>query len=195
MKLRIFIFVLLPIVLYGCFAYDNTITWQDSSNVILFIPGEKFKKDTSNLEIRFELDRANRQLVLPFVYCTIHRMRPLYNPTVGMSSEDASIVKFFDLRVDIKTIDGNSIFRESYQDTVSLNIFDREGYFDGKRYKYNANEHSFKKDLIPRLKKVNDSILIDYSLKVIDTEGNIDSVMRTEIKFIRTTYKNFGAIL
>jgi hypothetical protein len=193
MKLKIFIFVFLPIVLNGCFAYDNTITWQDSSKVILHIPGERFKKDTSYLNIRFELDRANRQLVLPLVFCEIRKIKPFYHPTIGISSMDASIVKFFDLTVDITTLNGDSIFRENYLDTVSLNIFDIEGYFDGERYKYNANQYSFKKDLIPKLKKMKDSILINYSLKTIDTLGIVSEIEKQNVSFIRTKYRRFGS--
>ena len=171
----------------GCFVYDNTISWQDSADVIRYVPGEKLKKDTSDLKVRLEIERKNRQFFLPFLFVEIHRNKPLYYPEVGMSSMDQKVVKYFDLKVEIKTLKNEPVFTRLYPDTVVLNIFDEE--------KYNANLWQFSADLIPELKEIEDSIVVNYNLNTIDTLGNVTAIKKQNVKFVRTKYKRFGSFL
>lgn len=174
-------------LLNGCFVYDNTITWQDASDVIRYVPGENVKWDKHGLNVRLEIERKNRQFFLPFVFVEFHRSKPLYSPEIGMSSMDQKIIKFFDLKVEINTLNNEPIFSKMYPDTVKLNKFDE--------YEYNANMWQFNADLIPTLKEIEDSILINYSLKTIDTLGNVSAIEKQNVKFVRTKYRRFGSFI
>src|SRR5690554_6862272 len=183
MRNQILTFITFLLTLNGCFVYDNTITWQDASDVIRYVPGEKIKWNKHGLNVRLEIERKNRQLYLPFLFVEFHRNRPLYYPEVVISSMDQKIIKFYDLNIEINTIKNEPLFTKLYSDTVSLNQF--------KDNKYNANLWHFSTDLIPELKEIEDSILINYSLKTIDTLGIVSKIERQNVKFIRTKYRRF----
>ena len=98
---------------------------------------------------------------------------------------DQKIVKFYDFRIEILTLEDDPIFSKWYSDTVELNIFEDA--------KFNGQLWPFSTDTIPGLKQIEDSIVINYSLKFIDTLGVESIFEQKNLKFVRTKYRRFGS--
>lgn len=179
MKKLLYSTFIISLILQSCFVYDNTISWEDASNI------RSNNSDKPSFNMSLDLQSSNRFIYLPFVFCEIHKKKPFYSPEISMTSRDQSIIKFFDFKLDILTLDGNYIFKKHYSDTVILNVFNDN--------KYNAQLYSYKVDYIPEIKEGMDTVLFNFSIKTVNNEGIINTIEKKNIKYARTHYKKFGS--
>jgi hypothetical protein len=177
MKRRVFSIFIISLILQSCFVLDKSITWEDESKL-----NKTYGCDSTDIEIKMTIVRSPKFIPLPFIFLSIHKKRPIYNPQIyTYFNKKDSLISLTDFRFELLKND-SVFFSQNYSDTIKLSELNGNGDFIGV---------FGKKVLIPKLNKVEDSILINYSFKTIDYRENVKEYQFKNVNYIRSKSKSF----